>query len=141
MEMIAVQRHIFTPKTNYQAFFPRGGELSGGKRLHEEVGRSAMQWPSTNFDLGVLVLSTKSASSQTVEGVPGRVQELNGTSWADRGQGGSNQLGVTGRAGVPARPGVGGSTMFPPLGALLAADVLSALPLSFFLEGRLTVSG
>lgn len=134
--MKAVQRHILSPSSSYQldqALFPTRAELIGGNRLHDEAGRSAMQWPSRSLDLGVLALATKSASSHTVEGVPGRVQELNGTSWADRGHGGSSQLGVTGRTGVPDRSGV--------IGGLLVADLLSDLFVSFFLEGREELSG
>lgn len=123
--------------------------------MHEEVGRSATHMPSTSLDLDLGVAITKSASSHTVEGVPGRVQDLNGISWADRGQGGSNQLGVTGRDDAPARPGVGGSADVPidvprpgvggsadgSMDLLVTGGLLSTAVTCFFLEGVLVQRG
>lgn len=81
----------------------------GGKRLLDEAGLIETYCPSMNLYFGA---NAKSASSQTVDGVPGRDQDWKGTSWAWRGHGGSKKDGVTGRV-VDSLPGVGGNSEVP----------------------------
>merc|ERR1719382_1875082 len=103
------QRFIFRGLRAQRPRLPGDGDATnggseppfrGGSMVPEPLARICTSWPSMNFERsGAKGIS---ASSQAVEGVSGRDQQLEvAEGVAARGQGGRSHEGVSGRATAP----------------------------------------